>query len=99
MLHIARPELVNTANSVAASRTLCSIVVLASRSESASARNPKQEVDPQLGTTIELRHNADKEELTGTSEMKALALTFEAPMTLLSLVLSSLYHGAFHLLS
>ena len=46
-----------------------------------------------------LRHSVDKEELIGTSGTKALALSFEAPMTLLGLVPSNIYRGVFHLLS
>ena len=44
MSHMARPELVNAANSAAASRTLYSTVILTSRFKSAPTHNPKQEV-------------------------------------------------------
>ena len=49
--------------------------------------------------TNKLRPNAGKEELTSISGTKALTFSFEAPTTLLSLILGSVRRGAFRLLN
>ena len=98
MSHMAYLELVSAISSMVASYTLYSMAILTSRSNSAFTRKPKKVVDPQSSTAIELRHNADREELASASGTKALTLSFEALTTLLSLIPSSVYRGAFCLL-
>jgi hypothetical protein len=79
------PELVNVATSATISCSLCSMVILTSRSKSGPTRTPKQVVDPQSGMAIKLQHNVNKEGITSASGMKALTLSFEGPMTLFGL--------------
>lgn len=96
---MAYPELVSTISSAITSYALNSMAILASKSESVLARKPKTMVDPQSNTAIKLRPHVGKKELTRASGMKALALSFEPPLTLLGLIPSSVRRGTLRLLS